>query len=76
VYLRLHDGIEKRIEPSYPAYPGAESSQRFVDLILDGGPNFFPGATVGLYTVELLEAAYRSAAAGGQPMLIESLYED
>ncbi|PJF41579.1 MAG: gfo/Idh/MocA family oxidoreductase [Chloroflexi bacterium] len=75
VYMRLHDGTEERIAPTYPDYPAAEPSKRFVDLILDEAPNEFPGKTVGLYTVELLDAAYRSAAQEGLPVHIAELYE-
>ncbi|MBZ0287373.1 MAG: hypothetical protein K8I30_07150, partial [Anaerolineae bacterium] len=75
LHIRLHDGTEDIIPPSNPPYPGELPSQRFVDMILDGTPNFFPGATVGLKTVELLDAAYRSAAQDGMPVKIASLYE-
>jgi predicted dehydrogenase len=72
--MRLHDGTEERIEPSYPAYPAARPAQQFIEMILDGAPNFFPGAAVGLHTVELLDAAYRSAAQEGVPVAVSSLY--
>ena len=75
MHLRLHDGTEERIEPTNPAYPGAEPSKRFVELILDGAPNFLPGNPNGWYTVELLDAAYRSAAQEGMPVKVASLYE-
>ena len=75
VYMRLHDGTEERIEPTYPAYPAEIPSQRFVEIILDGAKNEIPGAHDGLYTVELLDAAYRSAAQEGTPVRVESLYE-
>lgn len=75
VHMQLHDGTEERIDPTYPAYPAAIPSQRFVDMILDGGQNAFPGHHEGLYTVELLDAAYRSAADDGQPVRVASLYE-
>ena len=74
VHMHLHDGRQEHIEPTYPAYPGEVPSQRFVEMILDGAPNPFPGRDNGLYTVELLEAAYRSAAQDGMPVRIESLY--
>jgi predicted dehydrogenase len=75
MHMRLHDGTDERIAPTNPPYPGEIPSQRFVELILDGGDNFFPGKTNGLYTVELLDAAYRSAAKDGMPVKIASLYE-
>ena len=74
MYMRLHNGREERIEPTYPAYPGHVPSERFVEMILDDAPNFFPGKTTGLYTVELLDAAYRSASQEGMPVKVESLY--
>ena len=74
VHMHLHDGTEERIEPTHLAYPGEVPSQRFVEMILDGGPNLFPGRDNGLYTVELLEAAYRSAVQEGMPVRVESLY--
>jgi predicted dehydrogenase len=75
VHLRLHDGTEEHIESADPTYPGAVPSQRFVELLLDGAANMFPAHHDGLYTVELLEAAYRSAAQDGTPVTVASLYE-
>lgn len=74
VHMHLHNGREEDIAPTNPAYPGDVPSQRFVELILDGAPNPYPGRDIGLYTVELLEAAYRSAAQEGMPVRVESLY--
>jgi predicted dehydrogenase len=74
IYLRLHDGTERRIEPSFPGYPSDAPTQHFVEMIRTGETNLLPGATVGLYTVELLDAAYRSAALEGQPVQVSSLY--
>lgn len=74
MYMRLHSGKQERIEPTYPVYPGAEPSRRFIEIIADGAKNWFPGKENGLYTVELLDAAYRSAAQGGMPVKIASLY--
>ena len=50
-------------------------SQQFIEMILDGATNPLPGATVGLQVVELLDAAYRSAAQEGQPIEVASLYD-
>jgi predicted dehydrogenase len=75
LHMRLHDGREERIAPHQPGYPGREPSKRFVEMILDGRRNEFPGETNGLYTVELLDAAYRSAAHDGMPVRVSSLYE-
>src|SRR5258708_314949 len=72
--IRLHNGEQERIEPRSPQYPGAIPAQKFVEMILDGAPNYFPGHDIGLYTVELLDAAYRSAAQEGTPVKVASLY--
>lgn len=74
LHLRCHDGREERLAPSYPAYPGHLPAERFVQLIRGEARNEFPGRDNGLYTVELLEAAYRSAAQGGMPVNVSSLY--
>src|SRR5262249_44490878 len=68
--MRLHDGKEERISPTHAPYLAEVPAQHFVDLILDGKPNIVPGKTNGLYTVELLEAAYRSAAKDGEPVKV------
>ena len=76
VYIRLHDGTEKRMEPSNPGYPMALPSQHLVEIILDKADNFLPADPVGWHTVELLDAAYRSAAQEGVPVQVNSLYEN
>jgi hypothetical protein len=43
-------------------------------VICDGAPNASPPEP-GLHTVELLDAAYRSAAQEGLPVDVASLYE-
>src|SRR5579871_1843447 len=65
MFMRLHNGKQEKIEPKSPVYPGEIPAQKFVEMILDGGPNYFPGRDIGLYTVELLDAAYRSAEKDG-----------
>ncbi len=74
MYMRLHNGTEERIGPIHPVYPGHLPSEKFIEIIEDGAKNYFPGKTNGLYTVELLEAAYRSAAQDGVPISVASLY--
>jgi predicted dehydrogenase len=74
MYMRLHSGAEDRVESVRPPYPAHTPTKRFVETILDGGKNEFPGETNGLYTVELLDAAYRSAAQEGMPIKVASLY--
>ena len=75
VDLRLHDGTEKHIEASYPTYMAAEPSRQFVDIIRNSTTNYLPANPIGWYTVELLDAAYRSAQRDGQPVQVKSLYE-
>jgi predicted dehydrogenase len=48
-------------------YPLHRPAQNLIDVTLGDAANGSP-ATLGLQTVELLDAAYRSAAAGGQPV--------
>jgi predicted dehydrogenase len=57
-------------EESYPRFATAKN---LVDVALGRAENGSP-AQVGWRTVELLDAAYRSAARGGEAMGIESLY--
>lgn len=61
--------------PDDPAgfYPLHAPSANLVDVVLGRAPNGSPGES-GWRTVELLDAAYRSARLGGQPVLIEDLY--
>ncbi|HLA41905.1 MAG TPA: Gfo/Idh/MocA family oxidoreductase [Aggregatilineales bacterium] len=75
VFIRLHDGHEERLVSANPAYPTFVPANCFVEMILDGAENRFPASHDGLYTVELLEAAYRSAAQEGMPVRVASLYE-
>ena len=49
------------------------TTHNFVDVVLGRAPNGSPGE-VGWRTVELLDAAYRSAAAGGAAVEIAGLY--
>jgi predicted dehydrogenase len=75
MHLRLHDGREERLPANPPGYPGDVPVARFAELLLDGATPLFPGKTNGLYTVEFLEAAYRSAAQDGQPVQVADLYQ-
>ena len=54
-------------------YPAHAPAHNLVDIILGRAANGSP-AESGRHTVELLDAAYRSAAHNGQPVSIESLY--
>ena len=75
MYMRLHDGTVEQIGPVNPVYPQHLPQQKFIEIIEDGAKNYFPGFSNGLYTVELLEAAYRSAEKEGMPITIASLYD-
>jgi len=75
MWMRLHDGTVEQLGPINPTYPGHVPSQKFIEIIEDGAKNYFPGDSNGLYTVELIEAAYRSAAQDGVPVTIASLYD-
>lgn len=75
-YMRLHDGTEVHRITDNPGYPSEMSTNQFVNMLLDGAPNPHPGFPNGLYTVELLDAAYRSAKQDGMPVTITSLYEE
>ena len=57
------------------SYPAHLPSVNLVDVILGRDINRSPG-TWGWRSVELLDAAYRSAGRGGHPVTIDSLYED
>jgi hypothetical protein len=74
-FMHLHDGRQEHIPRHSPGYPAAVPVSKFVEILLDGGEPLFPGAIDGLYTVELLEAAARSAAQDGQPVLVRDLYQ-
>jgi predicted dehydrogenase len=50
-------------------------TRNFINLILGREENGSPGET-GWRTVELLDAAYRSAAQDGRPVLVEELYSE
>ncbi len=73
-WARLHDGTEEKVEGRGLTYPGGKPSEEFVSILLGESEPYFPGRTNGLYTVELLDAAYRSAAQGGIPVPVASLY--
>lgn len=77
--VRRHDGppagLETAIEELGPLdpddrYPRFATARNLVDVVLGQAPNGSPGE-VGLRTVELLEAAYRSAAQQGAPVAVE-----
>lgn len=59
--------------PEADRYPRFATSHNLVDLVLGKASNGSPAA-VGWRTVELLDAAYRSAENDGQKVLVEQLY--
>ncbi len=70
VELHPHDGPSRELAPAVSeqdTYPHAAPLGSLVELIRHGGENRSP-ASSAIATVELLDAAYRSAAAGGQPI--------
>jgi predicted dehydrogenase len=74
LYVRKHDGMEMRYGP-LPAeqrYPMFAPANNLVEVILGRGKNESP-PEVGVRTVELLDAAYRSAGAGGAPVRVADL---
>lgn len=72
--VRRHDGTETHFGPLPAAerYPRFATSANLVDVILGSAENGSP-ASVGARVVELLEAAYRSAAKDGQAMRVAEL---
>jgi predicted dehydrogenase len=73
--IRRHDGPAEdvRLSAEESPYPSDAPSANLVDIVLGRGANGSP-AEPGWRTVELLDAAYRSAQAGGQPIAIGDLY--
>ncbi len=72
--VRRHNGTEQRFGPLSPddRYPRFATAANLVDVILGRAKNGSP-ATTGARVVELLEAAYRSAASGGQAIRVGDL---
>ena len=86
MHVRHPDGTDEQFEP-LPAehtpdgadqpeesYPLRATATNLVDVIMGTQTNGSP-AECGWHTVELLDAAYRSAAQNGQAGNVESLYE-
>jgi predicted dehydrogenase len=70
--VRRRDGtVEDLISAERP--DRFATTRNFIDVVLGRAPNGSPGE-VGWRTVELLDAAYRSAAAGGAGVDIAELY--
>lgn len=59
---------------NYSGYPGFAPANNLVEVILEGANSHTP-SYIGWHTVELLDAAYRSAASGGAAIDTASLYQ-
>jgi predicted dehydrogenase len=72
--VRPHGGPERLVGPvpDDERYPRFATLNNLVDVILGRAENGLPGV-IGAKVVELLDAAYRSAAAGGQPVQVADL---
>jgi hypothetical protein len=72
--VRRADGSEQRYGPlpEENRYPSHAPGNNLVDIILGRGVNQSP-AEPGVRAVELLDAAYRSAAQDGRPVSIDEL---
>ncbi|MEO7913436.1 MAG: Gfo/Idh/MocA family oxidoreductase [Roseiflexaceae bacterium] len=74
--VRYGDGRQETLDPptdAMPSYPRFAPADNLVDIILGRAENQSPAA-IGWRTVELLDAAYRSAQADGQAVVVEDLY--
>ena len=69
-----NDGTTESPEPlpEDERYPRFAPANNFVDIILKGRRNLAPGL-IGRLAVDVLDAAYRSAAAEGTPIDVEAL---
>jgi predicted dehydrogenase len=74
LYVRKHDGTETHFEPTPAAdrFPSFATGNNLVEVILGKGVNGTP-VEVGVRVVELLDAAYRSAAEDGKPFRVDEL---
>ena len=74
--IRHADGSKEVLEPAgseAEAYPMRATSINLVEVILGRAANGSP-AEFGLHTVDVLDAAYRSAADNGRAVSVEELY--
>jgi hypothetical protein len=65
---------EAGFEQNEDLYPAFAPAANLVDVITGKADNGSPGE-IGWRSVELLDAAYRSAALNGQTVQVKSLYE-
>ncbi|RIK25345.1 MAG: hypothetical protein DCC55_40675, partial [Chloroflexi bacterium] len=74
--IHRRDGASEAIQvPAEERYPRFATAQNLVDVVLGQASNGSP-VEAGWRTVELLDAAYRSAAENGQAVFIQQLYEE
>jgi predicted dehydrogenase len=74
--IHYGDGRQQALDPpadEAAAYPRFAPADNLVDNVLGRAENQSP-ATIGWRTVELLDAAYRSAKADGQAVTVADLY--
>jgi predicted dehydrogenase len=74
--VRYADGRQEAFDPpadEAAAYPRFAPAGNLVNIIIGRAENQSP-ATIGWRTVELLDAAYRSARADGQAVVVADLY--
>jgi len=74
--VRYGDERQETLDPpneETPSYPRFAPADNLVDIVLGRAENQSP-AIIGWRTVELLDAAYRSAQADGQAIAVADLY--
>jgi predicted dehydrogenase len=74
LFVRGHDNSEEIFGPlpAEDTYPRFGPPNNLVDIILGRGENLSPAA-IGVTVVEMLDAAYRSAAEGGRPVKVAEM---
>ncbi len=72
--LHRYDGGDEQLREDDPSmhYPLRAPAQNLADVVLGRAPNLSPGS-IAQWSVELVDAAYRSAASG-EPVTISDLY--
>ena len=72
--LHRYDGADEQLHEDDPSmrYPLRAPAQNLADIALGRAPNLSPGS-IAQWSVEMVDAAYRSAASG-EPVTIADLY--
>jgi predicted dehydrogenase len=74
IHIHRRDGAAETSQvPDEERYPRFATAQNLVDVVLGRAANGSP-VEAGWRTVELLDAAYQSAAKSGEAVFIEQLY--